>query len=331
LPFLFPAKCLDVSDNAEHLGKKYGGWVPAAEAYGKKGGKWIDIPVCFGGNLLNYRKSAMKKAGFSKFPTTTDEFLEYAKATKKEGKPGGMALGHASGDGNAWVYWCLWAFGGNMVDKNNKVVLNSPETARALEYAKKLYNNMVTGVASWNDSFNNKAFLGNQISWTNNGISIYIAAKKDPSKKEIAEDTGDAYWPVGPIGKPTEFHLCFPLLAMTYTKYPQACKAYMDFLMEADQYNKWLDASQGYLTQPLNAYDKNPVWTADPLNTPYRDVGKRTLTVAGEGSVNQAAAAAIADFVLLDMFASYCTGREDVKGSMKLAERQLPRIYRENG
>jgi multiple sugar transport system substrate-binding protein len=331
LPFLFPAKCLDVSDIAEHLGKKYGGWVPAAEAYGKKGGKWIDIPVCFGGNLLNYRKSVMKKAGFSKFPTTTDEFLEYAKATKKEGKPGGMALGHASGDGNAWVYWCLWAFGGNMVDKNNKVVLNSPETAKALEYAKKLYNSMVTGVASWNDSFNNKAFLGNQISWTNNGISIYIAAKKDPSKKEIAEDTGDAYWPVGPIGKPTEFHLCFPLLAMTYTKYPQACKAYMDFLMEADQYNKWLDASQGYLTQPLNAYDKNPVWTADPLNTPYRDVGKRTLTVAGEGSVNQAAAAAIADFVLLDMFASYCTGREDVKGSMKLAERQLTRIYRENG
>jgi multiple sugar transport system substrate-binding protein len=28
------------------------------------------------------------------------------------------------------------------------------------------------------------------------------------------------------------------------------------------------------------------------------------------------------------MFASYCIGREDAKGAMKIAERQLQRIYR---
>jgi len=32
--------------------------------------------------------------------------------------------------------------------------------------------------------------------------------------------------------------------------------------------------------------------------------------------------------VLLDMFASYCTGREDAKAAMRIAERQLQRIYR---
>jgi multiple sugar transport system substrate-binding protein len=32
--------------------------------------------------------------------------------------------------------------------------------------------------------------------------------------------------------------------------------------------------------------------------------------------------------VLLDMFASYATGREDAKGAMKLAERQVQRVYR---
>ena len=37
---------------------------------------------------------------------------------------------------------------------------------------------------------------------------------------------------------------------------------------------------------------------------------------------------AIADFVILDMFANYCTGREDVKGAIAVAERQLRRIYR---
>ncbi|MGA7334692.1 MAG: carbohydrate ABC transporter substrate-binding protein, partial [Pseudolabrys sp.] len=84
----------------------------------------------------------------------------------------------------------------------------------------------------------------------------------------------------------------------------------------------------GYLTQCLNAYEANPVWTTDPKATPFRDVAKRTLTVGGLGSVGEKAASAIADFVVLDMFAAACTGREDAKGAIKIADRQLRRIYR---
>src|SRR5258707_89789 len=113
LPHLFPQKCVDVSDVADYLDKKYGGWVPSAATYGKSGGKWIAIPICYSGNLLNYRVSALQKAGMTKFPKTTDELLEFAKATKKNNTPGGFALGHASGDGNAWVHWCLLGHGGN--------------------------------------------------------------------------------------------------------------------------------------------------------------------------------------------------------------------------
>jgi multiple sugar transport system substrate-binding protein len=328
LPHLFPQKCVDVTDVADYLGKKYGGWVPSAITYGKSGDKWIAIPICYSGNLLNYRLSSLKQAGFSKFPDTTDAFLEYAKATKKNNTPGGFALGHASGDGNAWVHWCLWAHGGNMVDKNDKVILNSPETAKALEFAKQLSENMIAGVASWNDSSNNKAFLAGEIHWTNNGISIYAAAQRDATKKDIAEDMDHAVWPIGPVGKPTEFHLMYPMLAMTYTKYPQACKALMAFMLEADNFNKWLEGSVGYLTHCLSAYDSNPVWTADRKRTVFRDVAKNTLTAGGLGSVGEKAATAISDFLLLDMFAGYCTGSADVKGAIANAERQAQRIYR---
>jgi multiple sugar transport system substrate-binding protein len=328
LPFLFPQKCVDVTDVANYLGKKYGGWVPSAEVYGKSGNKWIDIPVCYVGNMLNYRISALQKAGFSKFPATTDEFLEFAKATKKNGTPGGMALGHATGDGNTWVHWCLWAFGGYLVDAKDKVIINSPETEKALNYAKALYENFVQGTAAWNDAFNNKAFLAGEISWTNNGISIYAAAKKDSTKQDVAADMDHALWPVGPVGKPTEFHTCYPLLAMTHTKYPQACKALMAYLLEADQFNKWLEASVGYLTHTLNAYDSNPVWTSDPKNKIFGEAAKRALTVGGLGSVGEKAAAALADFIVLDMFANACTGREDAKGAIRIAERQAQRLYR---
>jgi multiple sugar transport system substrate-binding protein len=328
LPHLFPQKCVDVSDVADYLGKKYGGWVDSAVQYSQSGGKWIGIPVCYSGNLMNYRVSVMQKAGFKEFPKTTDEFLEYAKATKANGSPGGFALGHASGDGNGWIYWALWAFGGNHVDKNDKVTINSPETEKALNYAKALYDQMVPGTVAWNDSFNNKAFLANEISWTNNGISIYVAANNDPTKKEIAEDMNHAYMPVGPVGKPTELHLMYPVLAMNHTKYPMACKALMAFMLEAQNFNPWIESARGYLTHCLNAYDSNPVWTADPKRTVYRDVAKRSLTAGGQGSVGEKAAAAIADFVILDMFASFCTGRDDAKSAMRVAERQLTRIYR---
>ena len=132
LPHLFAEKCMDVGDVADYIGKKYGGWAPSAVTYGKSGDRWIAIPVAYNANLINYRISAIKEAGFSHMPDDTESFLELNKALKGIGKPAGMALGHASGDGNAWVHWCLWAFGGNLVDANDNVIVNSPETEAAL-------------------------------------------------------------------------------------------------------------------------------------------------------------------------------------------------------
>src|SRR5215468_9195175 len=65
LPHLFPNKCLDVTDVADYLGKKYGGWTPSAIAYGRGAGTgWIDIPVGYLPNQMNYRVSSLRKAGF---------------------------------------------------------------------------------------------------------------------------------------------------------------------------------------------------------------------------------------------------------------------------
>src|SRR5476651_806047 len=76
LPFLFPNKCVDMTDVADYLGKKCGGWSPSGEAYGKLDGKWIGIPVAATGGLVNYRISAMEKAGFKEFPKDLGGFAE---------------------------------------------------------------------------------------------------------------------------------------------------------------------------------------------------------------------------------------------------------------
>jgi multiple sugar transport system substrate-binding protein len=146
--------------------------------------------------------------------------------------------------------------------------------------------------------------------------------------KEIADDMNHSLWPIGPVGHPTEFHICYPLMAMKYSKSPNACKAFMAFLMDAENYNKWLESAVAYLTHPLNAYDANPVWSTDPKLSLLKDAGRRTLTAGGLGSVGEKAAAALADFVMLDMVASVCTDRASIKDAIAIAERQATRIYR---
>ena len=334
LPHLFPTKVIDVSDVAGYLGKKYGGWVPTAETYGKSGGKWIAIPVAYNGNVINYRISAIEKAGFKEVPKDTAGFLELMKALKAKGTPGGMALGRAAvGDGNAWVHWAMWSQGANLVDKDDKVIIDSPATVKALEYVKALSDTFVPGTASWDDSFNNKAFAESQIWLTNNGVSIYAAAKAaaakgDAKAKDVMDDMSHSLWPIGPAGKPTEFHICYPLMAMQYTKSPNACKAFMAFMLEAENYNKWLEDAVAYLTHPLNAYDSNPVWKTDPKLSMLKDASRRTLTAGGLGSVGEKAAGALADSVMLDLVASVCTGQASIKDAIAVAERQAKRIYR---
>src|SRR5262249_8945832 len=39
-PFKFPEKLIDLTDLAEYLGAKYGGWYPVARKYGMHGGRW---------------------------------------------------------------------------------------------------------------------------------------------------------------------------------------------------------------------------------------------------------------------------------------------------
>jgi hypothetical protein len=188
---------------------------------------------------------------------------------KDKGTPGGLALGNATGD-SGWTQWLIWAFGGAIVDKNNKVTIDSPETIKALEYAKELYASFIPGTLSWLDPNNNKAFLDGQVSLTNNGISVYYAAKnsQDAKLKEMAGDINHAAFPIGPVGQPTEYHLFFNQMVMKYTKFPQAAKAFLQHMMEAEQFNAWLQGGGGYMSHPLKAYDANPIWTSDPKHTP---------------------------------------------------------------
>ena len=327
---LYPEKLLDVTDLCEYLGKKYGGWYSACESYLRPDGKkWLGVPLGSAGAMMVYRESMLKAAGVDTFPKTTDDFLKMYKALNAKGTPGGMALGNATGD-SGWTHWLMWAFGGSIVDKNNKVTIDSPETIKALEYAKELYPTFIPGTLSWLDPNNNKAFLDGQISVTNNGISIYVAAKNsaDPKVKEMAADINHASFPVGPVGVPTEYHLFFNQLIMKYSKYPQAAKEFLRFMMEQEQFDPWLQGSGGYVSQPLRAYERNSIWTSDPKNTPYRDATKNLRPAGYAGRLGYASAGALADFIVSNMVAEAASGSKTPKEAAERAQKRAERYYK---
>jgi multiple sugar transport system substrate-binding protein len=327
---LYPDKLVDVTDLCEYLGKKYGGWYPSCEAYLRPDGKkWIGVPLGSAGAMMVYRESQLKAAGFDTFPKDTDGFLRMMKALKDKGTPGGMALGNATGD-SGWTHWLMWAFGGSIVDKNNKVVIDSPETLKALEYAKELYANFIPGTLSWLDPNNNKAFLDGQISVTNNGISVYYAAKnsQDPKIKELVGDIQHSSFPVGPVGVPTEYHLFFNQMIFKYTKFPKAAKEFLRFMMEQEQFDAWLSGGGGYVSQPLRAYEKNVIWTSDPKHTPYRDATKNLRPAGFAGKLGYASAGALADFIVANMVAEAASGSKTPKEAAERAQKRAERYYK---
>ena len=228
--FLFDDKFVDVSDIAAEIGKESGGWYESAQESVVVNGKWKAIPFGNIGQLMNWRTDWFKQAGYDKFPDTWDELLEAGIKLKKAGHPFGFELGHGFGDNHGWLYPLLWSYGAREVEADGKtIVIDSDETARAVDYCRRLYKEtMLEDCLGWTDVNNNKAFLSEQISCTNNAESILWAAKKDfPDMAKVIDQSEN---PKGPKGR---FHMLNPLChsIFTHTKDQKAAKDFLRWLM----------------------------------------------------------------------------------------------------
>lgn len=330
-PHLYTDKILELNDVAGYLGQKYGGWENLAALYGRKWktDTWIAIPFGGSGGPLVYRKSWVGEAGYSAIPNDLGKFLDLCQKLKKNGHPPGFALGNAVGDANAYCHWLLWAHGSYMVEEDGHVAINKAATIEALKYAKELYQTFIPGVLSWQDPSNNKAFIAGEISMTQNGVSIYFVLKKDPKTAEIAADTDHAPMPTGLVGKRPESASIINAMIFKHTKYPNAAKEYIRFMMEAEQYEPWLNATSGYWTQPLKAYREAAVWHGDPKVLPYQDALANEFWSGYKGPISAQSGAMLADYVNVQMFAAVSSGQATPEDAAAEAEKRAKRIYKQ--
>lgn len=329
-PHLYADKILDMTELAEYLGKKYGGWGPLPERFGKKFGtnQWLSIPMGCGGGAMVYRKSWVNEVGYAGIPNELDRFLDLCRKMQKSGHPAGFALGNAVGDGNGTASWLLWSHGGAQVDEKGAVTINSRQTIEALKYAAELYKTFIPGTLSWLDPSNNKAYIAEEVGLTPNGVSVYFVLKSDPKYAKIAEDTQHARMP-GAVGtRYPETANVLNAMVFKHTKFPNASKEFLRFMMEAEQYDPWLTKCLGYWAHPLLAFDKSAAWTGDAKVLPYRDGQKMPYWIGYKGPISAASGAVDAEYVLVQMFASVCSGQATPQEAAKEAERRITRIYR---
>jgi multiple sugar transport system substrate-binding protein len=147
-------------------------------------------------------------------------------------------------------------------------------------------------------------------------------------KRAAAGDMDHVNMPISPVGEPTELHLLTQAMVFGYTRYPNAAKEYLRFLWERGKYEPWQQAAIGYVTQPLMAYGDNPVWTEDPKRTPFRDVVKKLLWSGCAGDPGYASAAAMADCIVVNMFAAAASGDMAPRVAAEHAARRAERYWR---
>ena len=331
-PQIYASKLVPMDDLAGYLGAKYGGWYQLAELYGTKWGtkSWLSIPMGGSGAASVYRKSWVKAAGYDKIPDDLNDFLKLCAALKKNGHPAGFALGHAVGDANGFAQWLLWTHGAELTDEKGKVALDSKATIEALKYSRELFPHMISGTLSWNDASNNKAFEAGELSLTFNGVSIYFVAKKSPEQKlqEIATDTDHQVPPFGLAKHRPASALVVNAMLFRHSKYPNAAKEYLRFMMEQEQYGPWLAGCLGYWSNSLKAYSKMPFWTEDPKLQPYAGSMDTPYYDGYKGPITAASSAVSANYTVVDMFASVASGNATPEAAVKQATRQAARYLK---
>jgi len=325
---LYPQVLLNVDEVAEELGRKYGGWFPAAEKICKVKGHWKAIPWYMSNQAILLRKDLLLAAGES-MPSsgwTWEDLLRIAKKIKAATGIGmGFALGHASGDANQFCYPLLWSYGGKEVQEDGRTIaLESPETKQALRYLKRLYDEaMLPGVLGWDDGSNNRVFLAGAISMTNNSGSIYWASKK--ANPFIRNNMTHMVFPSGPAGK---FQLAEvrQYVIFKYTKYPELAKDLVKYVMEKDQYLPYMALGEGNTSPPLIAYTKHPMWQDSALY-PFIEANEVLQPIGYPGPVTREAAETHARFIVVDMFANVARGIP-VEEAISKAVDEMIAIYR---
>lgn len=317
---------IDVDDIAEEIGEKYGPWVEFAKTFAVVDGHWKVIPHWVQAHGLIYRTELFAEVGYEEFPATWEELMKAGEKLKEAGTPVGFSLGHALGDGTQFCQSILWSFGGRELEADGKTIaLDSDETRNSIEFVKEFYEKaMDPTVLAWDDASNNRAFLAEAISCTNNSVTIYAAALKD--NPELAEVSDHGLYPAGPVDRANWLELN-TLGVYNFSENQEAAKDLIRYLLSEEQWIDWIQCGMAGNIPPLEGLlerEELP-WHVDPKLAGLAAALEYGQLCGHEGTPTKVDAQVWSSFIINDMYAKAVTG-EPVDSVVEWAVKQLELI-----
>lgn len=323
---LYTDLLIDLDDIAQEVEAAYGPWVEFAKTFAFRDGHWKVLPWWVQAHGLIHRLDWFREAGYETFPDTWEELLTAGEKLKQAGHPMGFALGHALGDGNQFCLSVLWSFGGQeFAEDGETILLDSPETRNAIEFMKEFYDKaMDPAVVSWDDAANNRGYLAEALSCTNNSPSIYAAALRE--NPPLAKVSDHAVYPAGPAKRAAWLELN-TLGVYDFSKNQEAAKDMIRHLVTEDVWTQWLRLGVANNVPPLEQWlaRTDMPWHVDPKLQAIAEELEYGQLAGHDGSPNKTDARSFQSFVINDMFARAVQG-ESADAAVDWAVKQLQQL-----
>src|SRR5437899_3792997 len=321
---LYYKTLLDLTDVYDGLGKKYGGWIPAAKSPIEVEGRIYGIPMYYILLPMLWRKDLFEANGL-KPPDTWELARVAARTLKPKGSPTGMAFSHCNDANLNWPS-LMFSFGATETDASgDHPTIDSKEMREALRFAKALFDEgMTPEVFSWDDASDNRFLASGIASWIHDAISAYRTT--EDTNPKVFQNTYIALEPQGAGGKRVSVANPNVYLIGKFAKNPQAAKEFLEYL--SDNWKEGMIASRGYNMPFLkDGYKKPmPVIGTDPKMQVLQDFPNIVGFHGYPGPFTPAIQEVVATFLLPDMFTRVARGQSP-DDAVKWAVGEYRRIY----
>ncbi|CEG27405.1 ABC transporter substrate-binding protein [Bacillus sp. B-jedd] len=236
-------------------------YFPATVQAGKFGGKQWAMPKYMDAGLLYYRTDVVKSP-----PKTWDELIAAAKdGQSKEGTKFGFALQANQYEGlvvNAIEF--IASYGGQVIDENNKVVIDSPESVKGLSKMVEVVNSGITpnNILTFTEPETETAFIEGQTVLARNWPYMSKSAA-DKERSKVLDKVGYSVLPAGDKGSASTLG-GYMTMINRYTDEPEAAWEFVKWMTGKE--GQMISATEGGRAPTLKAlYDDEKVKQAAPL------------------------------------------------------------------
>ena len=314
----------DLTDIYDQIGKKYGGWIPAARSPVDVEGRIYGIPIYYILLPMIWRKDLFDQAGL-KPPDTWEAARVAARTLKAKGHPTGIQLSHCN-DANLNWRSLLFSFGGTETDPSGeRPTIDSKEMRESLRFAKAMFDEgMTPEVFSWDDASDNRYLASGIACWVHDAISAYRTTES--TNPPVFQNAHIGLEPAGPGGKRVSVSAPNAFMVWKFSKNQAAAKEFLVHLMDNDK--EGMVQSTGYNMPFLNDTAKKPmpVIGADPKLQVLQDFPKIVAFFGYPGPYTTQIQEVANLFVLPDMFTRVARG-QGIDETIKWGLGEYQRIF----